>query len=186
MLRRDIFRLIIFLLFFSGILALKACSSSYILINPSNTSPAIQYITIEASLRSKIYYINGLATLKADAERNLDRIIAAVGANEESVLDRLKENVGFEQNRTSYQLAYNKLLSGPTGTNADPTYQIIASFALKIKESAPALSDDQVWQIAYGFLKNEDGAKVVRDALGKVVNTALDAAIGTLLVLLSP
>jgi len=82
MFRQNIIRLIILLCCCVSIFILKSCSLPNKSTIYSVVSPNLGFNTTESILKSRIYYINGLATAKDDAERNLDRIIAAIGGNE--------------------------------------------------------------------------------------------------------
>jgi hypothetical protein len=168
---RNTVRLVVLLCCCLSVLILKSCS----LPNRPNIhlviSPNFSFNTAALVLKSKIYYINGLATEIRDAEDNRDRIIAAIGGNEENVLIRLKDNIGFEQDIANYRLAYSMALGGITASGnvtqaADnPTFQIVASIALKIREALPELSDPQAWQYARVLLKAPNANDILRPLL---------------------
>ncbi|MGY4590183.1 hypothetical protein ACVWXF_000827 [Thermostichus sp. MS-CIW-40] len=168
---RNTVRLVVLLCCCLSVLILKSCSLPNKSTIYSVVSPNLGFNTTESILKSRIYYINGLATAKDDAEGNLDRIIAAIGGNEENVLIRLKDNIGFEQDIANYRLAYNMALGGITASGnvtqaADnPTFQIVASIALKIREALPELSDPQAWQYARVLLKAPNANDILRPLL---------------------
>ncbi|MFS8807310.1 hypothetical protein NW837_07615 [Synechococcus sp. R6-10] len=168
---RNTVRLVVLLCCCLSVLILKSCSLPNKSTIYSVVSPNLGFNTTESILKSRIYYINGLATAKDDAENNLDRIIAAIGGNEENVLSRLKDNIGFEQDIANYWLAYSMALGGITASGnvtqaADnPTFQIVASIALKIREALPELSDPQAWQYARVLLKAPNANDILRPLL---------------------
>jgi hypothetical protein len=168
---RNTVRLVVLLCCCLSVLILKSCSLPNRPNIHSVISPNFSFNTAALVLKSKIYYINGLATEIRDAEDNRDRIIAAIGGNEENVLIRLKDNIGFEQDIANYRLAYSMALGGITASGnvtqaADnPTFQIVASIALKIREALPELSDPQAWQYTRVLLKAPNANDILRPLL---------------------
>jgi len=157
--RKKEIKLISILVVFSIMLILKACAtpirSTIDSIILSNTSFSTGF-----SLNSQIYYINGLATRYIDAIDNVNRIREAVTGNEENILSRLIENIGFRNEYSSYYLAYNMALGGLTfetgagtisGGDRDPSFQVVASIALKIREVDHRVNNDLAWQLAHNL-----------------------------------
>ncbi|NJK63229.1 MAG: hypothetical protein HC921_11605 [Synechococcaceae cyanobacterium SM2_3_1] len=106
-------------------------------------------------LKSKLYYVNGLATSRRDAIFNLyGRIKTAIDSNEAGVADRLVEEIEFDLSKPfSYELFHNEPLGGtllPGEPDRDPTFQILASMAQKLQEVGA--TEDQAWTLAFALL----------------------------------
>jgi hypothetical protein len=108
-----------------------------------------------SELKSKLYYVNGLATSRRGARLNLyGRIKPAIESNEAGVADRLVEEIEFDlSNRFSYELFHNEPLGGilsPDDFDSDPTFQVLASMAQKLQEVGA--TEDQAWTLAFALL----------------------------------